>query len=191
MNLFHRWYCNSKGWAAMMQNGMLPAILQGFEFGDNLIEIGPGPGVTTDWLRTRVPHMTAVEIDHKLATSLKQRLEGSNVTVVEGDATAMQLPDNTFSSAVCFTMLHHVPSPELQDKLLAEACRVLQPGGLFAGADSTPSLMWNIYHIFDTRTPVDPDAFAPRLERAGFTEVNVRRAPEGRSGFSFRARKPA
>jgi ubiquinone/menaquinone biosynthesis C-methylase UbiE len=138
-----------------------------------------------------VPHLTSVEIDHKLATSLRERLEGTNVTVIEGDGAAMQFADNSFSSAVSFTMLHHVPTAELQDKLLAEACRVLRPGGVLIGSDSTPGLMWNIYHLFDTRTPVDPETFAPRLERAGFADVNVRRAPGGRSGFSFSARKPA
>ena len=191
MNIFHRWYCKSKGWAREMQNYVLPWALGDVELGDNVLEIGPGPGVTTDWLRSRVPHVTAVEIDHKLATSLSKRLEGANVTVVEGDATALQFPDGSFSAAVCFTMLHHVPSPELQDRLLAEARRVLRPGGVFTGSDSTPTLMWNLYHVFDTRTPVDPDTFGARLERAGFTEVTVQRPPGGRSGFSFRARKPA
>ena len=191
MNLFHRWYCNSKRWAHTMQNYVLPWALGDVELGDNVLEIGPGPGVTTDWLRSRVPHVTAVEIDHKLAASLSKRLEGANVTVVEGDATALQFGENAFSAAVCFTMLHHVPSAELQDRLLAEACRVLRPGGVFTGSDSTPTLMWNLYHVFDTRTPVDPDTFGARLERAGFTEVMVQRPPGGRSGFSFRARKPA
>jgi ubiquinone/menaquinone biosynthesis C-methylase UbiE len=191
VNLFHRWYCNSKGWARAMEQYILPWALGGVDLGDNVLEIGPGPGVTTDWLRSRVPRVTAVEIDHKLATSLSKRLQGTNVTVIEGDATALQLAESSFSAAVCFTMLHHVRSPELQDRLLAEACRVLRPGAPFAGSDSTPTLMWNIYHVFDTRTPVDPDTFGARLERAGFTDVSVQRPPGGRSGFSFRARKPS
>ena len=164
----------------------LPLMLENVDLSDDVLEIGPGPGVTTDWLRTRVPHLTAVEIDEALAESLRRRMEGTNVTVVEGDGTAMQFPDATFDSAVCFTMLHHVPSPELQDRLLGEACRVLRPGAVFIGSDSTPSLMWNIYHLFDTRVPVDPDTFGGRLERAGFTDPQVRRFP---GGFSFRARK--
>ena len=100
----------------------------------------------------------------------------------------MEFPDFTFSAALCFMMLHHVPSTELQDRLLAEACRVLRPGGTFAGSDSTPSVMWNIYHLFDTRVPVDPDTFGGRLERAGFVDPHVHRFP---GGFSFRARKPS
>jgi ubiquinone/menaquinone biosynthesis C-methylase UbiE len=166
----------------------LPLMLQGVDLGEDVLEIGPGPGVITDLLRTRVPHLTSVEVDHALAQSLARRMEGTNVTVVEGDATKMALPDNTFSAAVSFTMLHHVPSAELQDRLLAETCRVLRPGGSLIGSDSTPSLRWNIYHVFDTRVPVDPDTFGARLEQTGFTDVDVRRFP---GGFSFRGRKLA
>ena len=188
MNLFHRWYCKSDRWRDAMQQHILPGVLGSVDLGDRVLEIGPGPGVTTDWLRMRVPKITAVEIDHKLAQLLTQRLVGTNVTVLEGDATALELPDSSFSSAVSFTMLHHVPSPELQDRLLGEAYRVLRPGGLFIGSDSTPSLMWNIYHIFDTRTPVDPATFDKRLAAAGFSDVSVHARASG--GFSFRARKP-
>jgi SAM-dependent methyltransferase len=186
MNLFHRWYCNSKGWAEQMQQ-YLPRMLGDADLGDDLLEVGPGPGVTTDILKTRVPHVTAVEIDHKLATKLQRRFEGSNVTVIEGDATSMELPDGRFSGAVSFTMLHHVPSEELQDRLLAEVGRVLRPGGVFLGSDSVPSLRWNLYHVFDTRVPIDPDRFGARLERAGFAETSVYRFP---GGFGFRAKKP-
>jgi len=189
VNLFHRWYCRSKGWARAMHEFMLPGVLAGLDLGDEVLEIGPGPGVATDWLRTKAPHVTSIEIDRRLARSLSGRMAGTNVTVVEGDATAMQFADNTFSAAVCFTMLHHVPSAELQDRLLKEACRVRRPGGVFAGSDSTPSLMWNIYHILDTRVPVDPKTFDKRLEAAGFTEITIRVREQG--GFSFRARKPA
>lgn len=108
---------------------------------------------------------------------------------MEGDATRLTMADDQFSGAVCFTMLHHVPSPELQDRLFAEVCRVLQPGGLYVGSDSTPSFRWRLFHIADTCVPVDPEALQPRLEAAGFTDVtiNVRKA----GGFNFRARKPA
>jgi len=186
MNIFHRWYCNSKGWASAMRQ-YLPMMLGDVDLGNDALEIGPGPGVITDLLRERVPHLTSIEIDHALAESLRRRMDGRNVTVVEGDGADMPFPDASFDSAVSFTMLHHVPSPELQDKLLAEAARVLRPGGRFVGSDSTPSFRWNVFHLFDTRVPIDPDGFAARLERAGFVEAQVRRYP---GGFSFRAAKP-
>ena len=96
-----------------------------------MLELGPGPGLTTDLLRKRVPHLTAIEIDRQLAESLASRLNGGNVEVVKGDATEMPFANAQFSSSVCFTMLHHVHTPALQDQLLREVWRVLRPGGVF------------------------------------------------------------
>lgn len=186
MNLLHRWYCNSDGWARTLQEQMLPASLKGIDLGDDLLEIGPGPGKATDWLRTRAAHITSIEIDGKLADALKARMHDTNVTVVEGDASAMPFPDASFSSAVCFTMMHHVPSA-LHDRLLSEVERVLRPGASFVGSDSRPSLKWNIYHLFDDRNPVDPATFADRLTRAGFADANVPYI--AKNGFGWRARR--
>jgi SAM-dependent methyltransferase len=189
MNLIHRWYCKSNSWREVVQEHMLPWILKDVDLGDNVLEVGPGPGMTTDWLRERVPHVTAVEIDHQLAGKLKARLDGTNVTVVEGDATKLTFGEGEFSGAVCFTMLHHVPSAQLQDKLFAEVCRVLRPGGLYIGSDSTPNLRWRLFHVMDTCVPVEPATVKGRLETAGFGEVVVNVRKEG--GFNFSARKPA
>jgi ubiquinone/menaquinone biosynthesis C-methylase UbiE len=76
-----------------------------------------------------------VEADRGFADKLRRRLDQSICVMCE-DATAMSLPDESFDGAVCFTMLHHVPSVAKQDRLLREVARVLRPGGLFAGTDS-------------------------------------------------------
>ena len=55
-------------------------------------------------------------------------------------------PDGRFSAALSFTMLHHVPSAELQDRLFAEVARVLQPGGFLAGVDSLDSEDFRALH---------------------------------------------
>lgn len=183
MNRYHRWYCRSDRWAKRLQGALLPAVLKGVDLGDDLLEIGPGPGVATHWLRSRVARVTAIEIDSRLAASLRERFAGTNVTVVEGDATEMPFPDESFSGAVALTMLHHVPYA-VQDRLLSEAARVLRPGGVFAGMDSTPSFSWNLYHLFDDRNPVDPSTLEGRLLAAGFASASVR---TGNGGFTFRA----
>lgn len=188
MNGFHRWYCRSSHWRRTVRTRLLPWALAGVELGDHVLEIGPGPGLTTDVLRTRVRRITVVEIDPALADSLAHRTAGTNVIVVRGDATSLPLADASVSAVVCFTMLHHVPSPALQDRLLAEAARVLRPGGMFAGSDSTTSWLFRLIHRGDTLVPVDPDGFAPRLKAAGLGDVSVSRAP---GAFRFRARRPA
>jgi SAM-dependent methyltransferase len=186
MNRLHRWYCRSDAWAATVRNE-LPRVLSGVELGDEVLEAGPGPGLTTDLLRTRVPRVTAIEIDPRLAEALRQRTLGQGVEVVTGDATAMPFQAARFSAVVSFTMLHHLPSSQSQDRLLAEAYRVLRPGGVFAGSDSTASFLFRLAHLGDTMVLVDPDRFASRLQAAGFTDARVRRSNRA---FGFRAIRP-
>ncbi|HEY6404351.1 MAG TPA: class I SAM-dependent methyltransferase [Blastocatellia bacterium] len=187
MNSFHRWFCRTSIWKKALSNEIIPWALKDVELGDGVLEVGPGPGMTTDILRERLPRLTSIEIDPRLADALKQRLRGTNVTVIEGDATAMPFPDNSFSGAVSFTMLHHVPSPALQDRLLAEVYRVLKPGGVFAGSDSKWSVGFHLIHLGDTMVPVEPESFAARLVAAGFIDVSVKIA---KRAFRFYARHP-
>ena len=172
MNAYHRWLCQSASWKAGLQQ-LLPWTLDGLELGDHVLEIGPGPGLTTELLKTRVQQVTALEIDPHLAHSLKMRMANTNVRVMEGDATDMPFEDQQFSAVVAFTMLHHVPSIVLQNKLIAETQRVLKPGGVFAGVDSLINLRFRLIHIGDTMVAVDPDTLGPRLEAAGFSRPRI------------------
>src|SRR5215471_2102941 len=187
MNRFHRWFCRTSRWKKALANEIIPWTLKGVELGDDVLEVGPGPGMTTDILRGLAPRLTSIEIDSRLANALRQRLEGTKVEVVEGDATAMPFANGAFSAAVSFTMLHHVPSPALQDRLLAEVYRVLKPGGVFAGSDSIWSVGFQLIHLWDTMVIIEPESFAERLEAAGFTDVLVKVANRA---FRFCARHP-
>ncbi len=188
MNRIHRWLCRSAKWRKTVENRILPWVLNGLDLGSNVLEVGPGPGITTDLLRRRIDHITAVEVDPTLAQSLQTRLQGTNVNVIQGDATDMPFEDARFSGAVCFTMLHHVPSPQLQDRLLQEVHRVLKPGGYFVGVDSRQSLGMRLIHIYDTLVPIDPDGFVARLEASGFVHVHIESNP---SRFRFQCHRPA
>jgi SAM-dependent methyltransferase len=187
MNRFHRWFCRTRFWKKTLADGIIPWALKGVALGDDVLEVGPGPGMTTDILRLRAPRLTSIEIDPRLADALKRRLQDTNAKVVEGDATAMPFADGSFSGAVSFTMLHHVPSASLQDRLLTEVCRVLKPGGVFAGSDSRWSMSFHLIHLGDTMVVVEPETFAARLEAAGFTDVSVETA---KRAFRFRAYRP-
>jgi len=187
MNRLHRWLCRSDRWRSTVAQ-RLPWAIGDTDLGPNVLEIGPGPGLTTDLLRTSVRRLTALEIDAPLARALSARLIGSNVQVIEGDATQMPFGDSEFSGAVSFTMLHHVPSQELQDQVLLEVFRVLQPGGVLVGSDSLQSWSMRIIHIGDTLVPVPPDTFGARLARAGFHVLDVQ---QNAQAFRFRAQRGA
>lgn len=176
MNRMHRRLCSSPEWATTVAS-RLPLVLDRAEFGDNVLEIGPGYGATTKVLVERYRRLTALEVDTQRATRLADDL-GGTARVVPGSGAAMPFPDNGFSGVVCFTMLHHVPSAAVQDELFAEAHRVLAPGGVFAGSDSQLNLRFRWLHIGDTMVVVDAGTLPDRLARAGFTDVRVEHEPK-------------
>jgi SAM-dependent methyltransferase len=172
--------CGSEEWRALVRDSILPWALGDVNLGDDVLEVGPGYGATTDVLAESVPALTAVEIDSSLATMLTDRFASRiSVTIVQGDATALELPTGRFSGAVSFTMLHHVPTAELQDRLFAEVGRVLRPGGVFVAGDSLASPELEEHHKGDTYNPVDPEGLAARLALAGFTKIEVKTNPFG------------
>jgi ubiquinone/menaquinone biosynthesis C-methylase UbiE len=173
MNEAHLKLCSSDEWAEGVKKWIIPNALKDVTLGDHVLEVGPGPGRTTEVLKDMTAKLTAVEVDSMLAEKLTARMAGTNVTVVEADATAMPFPDDHFSGAVSFTMLHHVPTPELQDKLFVEVARVVKPGGVFAGVDSLDSEDFRKLHIDDICVTVPPETLAERLRKAGFSEVSV------------------
>jgi ubiquinone/menaquinone biosynthesis C-methylase UbiE len=187
MNENHARTGPSPGWAAYMQNEILPSLVQHADFGDDLLELGPGPGAATEWLRHRVKRLTVLEIDEGAAGKLAERYAGSNVEVVIGDATKLSYPDGSFDSVGCFTMLHHVPTAALQNKILAEALRVLRPGGALIASDSLASDGLHHFHEGDTYYPIDPGTVVSRLQTIGFGALTVMLDDR----LKFIARKPA
>jgi SAM-dependent methyltransferase len=170
MNEAHLRICASPEWAAYVESELLPWALDGQDLGDDVLEVGPGPGLTTDVLRCRVPRLTVVEIDDRLAQALAGRLAGSNVEVVHADGTRLPFGSGRFSVATLFTMLHHVPSADLQDALLAEVRRVLRPGGRLVGTDGLATPERTELHRDDDWNPVDPATMPGRLAAAGFAQ---------------------
>ncbi|MEX0665002.1 MAG: class I SAM-dependent methyltransferase [Acidimicrobiia bacterium] len=173
MNAAHLDFCSSPEWRQMIEEIVLPAAIRDLDLGDDVLEVGPGFGFVTDVLRNGAKRLTAVEIDPDLAGSLQQRLAGTNVDVVEGDATALDFPDDRFTSAVSLNMLHHVPTSDLQDSIFRELARVLRAGGVLVAADSTPRDEYDEFHAGDTYNPINPDDLAVRLATAGFTDIDV------------------
>ncbi len=187
MNDAHITFLASPEWAALLEKDLLPWVDSVGDLGDDVLEVGPGPGLTTDLLRDRVRKLTAIEIDEALATALAARLGESTVDVVRRDATDSGLASGGFSAVTCFSMLHHMPSPELQDKLFGEVARVLRPGGLFIGVDTRDLDYIRLGHEGDTFVPVDPATLPDRLAAAGLQDATI---DVGDYQIRFLARKP-
>ena len=100
MNWLHQKVCRSEGWRRRVASELLPWTLRGVELGEDLLEIGPGPGVTTDLLRSLNCRLTVLEIEAAAAAALQERLSGTSVRVVHGDGAAMPFAGGSFSGVV-------------------------------------------------------------------------------------------
>ena len=108
------------------------AVLSALEevHGQLLLDIGGGDGVLSYLIARRGAQ--AVVADTARAALCFAREEftrrGLEAQTVEASAYTLPFPTDTFDAAVCSDVIEHVQSPE---RLLAEAARILQPGGRF------------------------------------------------------------
>jgi Ribosomal RNA adenine dimethylase len=72
MNRIHHWLCRSAHWQKVVEQ-RVPWVISSANLGRDVLETGPGPGLTTNLLRSRVQRLTAIEADPGLAESLRSR----------------------------------------------------------------------------------------------------------------------
>jgi ubiquinone/menaquinone biosynthesis C-methylase UbiE len=173
MNALETWFCGSRFWRYVTRRELLPWILQGMQLGDHVLELGAGLGAATAELGRCAARVTSLEYDHSFAAKLGARVNGSNVTVIQGDAAALPFADRTFSSAIAILMLHHLRSEEQQDKAFAEIARVLRTNGVFLSFEIKDGWLHRVAHIRSMFVPVDPAAVNRRLTAAGFSRTAV------------------
>ncbi len=173
MNGIEHFLCSTSLWRYITQRHVLPWVLGDAHLGDHVLEIGAGYGPATSQLRKNVPHVTSLEYDAKSARHLKSHHNGGSGGALRGDAAQLPFASQSFSSAIAILVLHHLRSRELQDRVFAEAYRVLRPGGVFLAFEINDSWVHRIGHIRSTFTPVSASSAFARLNRAGFSRISV------------------
>lgn len=156
-------------------------MLNGYSLGDSVLELGAGPGATTEELGKRSKRVTSLEYDHKFAAKLGARFSNTNASVLQADAASLPFPDDSFSSVIAILVLHHLKSPEQQERAFTEIHRVLKPGGAFLAFEIKDGWLQRFGHIKSVFVPVSPLSISGQLTSFGFCEVAVES-----KGSSFR-----
>src|SRR5581483_11163451 len=90
-------------------------------------DLGCGTGQIAEALAPFVARVIGVDRSRAMLTAARRRLGGiGNVEIRQGELEALPIDDATLDAAVLCLALHHLPEPS---RVLAEACRVLVPGG--------------------------------------------------------------
>jgi SAM-dependent methyltransferase len=92
---------------------------------ESVLEIGPGSGMVTDWLRRAGIEVTTLDVDPALEAD------------VHGTVTELPFEADAFDAVLCSQVLEHLPFAE-SETALAEIARVARLGTVISLPDSTP-----------------------------------------------------
>ena len=139
-------FCRSAPWRTVTR-AVLPWVLQGVQPVGEVLEIGAGSGAMAAEILRAHPdtRITVTDYDDAMVAAATQRLApfGARAIARQADANALPFGDNTFDTALTFIMLHHTISWE---QVLAEATRILTPGGTLIGYDLLSSRPTRLLH---------------------------------------------
>jgi ubiquinone/menaquinone biosynthesis C-methylase UbiE len=174
--------CQSAPWRLFAGRVVLPWALGGEVPVGRVLEIGGGSGAMAVQLLERYPDVSMVvsDFDDAMVEDAERRLRvyGKRVEVRQADATALPFGDASFDTVVSFIMLHHTVEWE---KALAEATRVLRPGGKLIGYDLLRARPMTLVHSGDHAGHrfIEIDALRRELAGLPLTDVSVRRGLGG------------
>jgi ubiquinone/menaquinone biosynthesis C-methylase UbiE len=115
------------------------------------------PRVTQAALQAGAQEMVVIDIiENELINAQRKMPElASQMRFIQQDAATVKLPDASVDANVVFFLLHELPH-DVKGEVLAEACRVLAPGGkLFLAEFHRPhvrvlrALSWIYFKVFE------------------------------------------
>jgi len=106
------------------------------------LDVGTGTGLL---LRHLPPASVGLDINPRNMAKARQYAPQSHLTL--GDAEALPLQSNAFSTVLCTEVLEHLPNPE---QAVAEIERVLAPGGVLIGSVPSRSPIWKLRFLSST-----------------------------------------
>ncbi len=151
-----------------------------------VLDVGCGPGYVSAAAALRGANPTGLDFSGEMITIAKRL--SPNIEFREGDAQNLPFKDRTFDRVVANFALLHLAKPE---QAMAEACRVLKPGGRFgfttwAKVSENPFVKLvddaiQAHANVDVNLPPGPpfylfeseNEFRKALERAGFDGASM------------------
>lgn len=120
-----RYYSPGRTWEATLR-----ALLGLLRLGD-VLDVASGDGALAELCAPHTRSLTCLDVSEKVMAAARRRLgKLANVRFAQGDMHALPFPDASFDQVLLLNALTHTRTPR---KVVAEAARVLRPGGALVG----------------------------------------------------------
>ncbi|WP_460845666.1 class I SAM-dependent methyltransferase [Nocardioides ultimimeridianus] len=168
-------FCRTPLWRVFARRFVVPRVLTD-EIGPEVLEIGCGSGaMAAEVLRARpgITRYVATDVDPAMVRLAGRELAGDDRAETQVvDASGLPFADGSFDTVTSWLMLHHTITWE---RVLADAARVLKPGGRLVGYDLADSGRSRAIHQLTRSTVrmIDPDDLRAELTRIGLRDVAV------------------
>jgi len=114
------------------------------------VEIGSGLGRICRGLRKHFDRVVGVDISEEMVTRARELVDEPGIEFVHGDGVGITGVESASADLVfTFTVFQHIPEPSIVDGYIAEAGRVLRPGGvfIFQWNNESGSLAWRLRRV--------------------------------------------
>jgi ArsR family transcriptional regulator len=161
-------YCPGRSWEAIGHFLLLltPEI--------EIVDLGAGEGVLSQLLARRAKSVICVDNSKsmvKVGSELAREHGFENLSYLLGDIEEVPLPDASTDLALLSQALHHAGKPE---KALAEAWRILRPGGRLAVLDLKEHNFEKARELYADRwLGFSPNRLHNWIKACGFAEVSI------------------
>jgi ubiquinone/menaquinone biosynthesis C-methylase UbiE len=156
---------------------------------DEVIDVGCGSGAFLAQRAGQVRRVAGIDLSdiqiNLAQRHLADRISAGTADIVHGDASVLRWPDGSFAAVTCMAAFEVLPDPA---QVLAEASRVLRPGGraVMTIGERVPAGA-QTEHRWEAIWVWSEDDVVRMVEQAGFTDVSLRYAP---SWATNRCRRP-
>jgi ubiquinone/menaquinone biosynthesis C-methylase UbiE len=143
-----------------------------------ILEVGCGTGHWLEMLRAHGLHVSGLDFSAQMLGRARARLPG--IELVRGQAERLPWPAESFDRVYCINAIHHFVDKPV---FLAEARRILRPGGMLltVGLDPHSGIdQWYIYDYFKESLEIDKQRYPSSrslrewMKNAGFENCVTR-----------------
>ncbi|TDD54166.1 class I SAM-dependent methyltransferase [Kribbella antibiotica] len=156
--------------------------------GSRVLDVGCGAGVPVAKVLADGGHeVTGVDISGVQVKRAQERVP--HATFVQGDATKLEFPAESFDAVLTFYSLIHIPLDE-QERLLQKIATWLRPGGVFVATVGATAWTgaeegWLGGDVPMWWSSADTDTTRGWIEAAGLVVERAEFVPEGDSGHTL------